>query len=121
MALQPDIMKAWADVSQPGSRGTPALKGLGWDGTRGGAPAGENPSLVAQENKFTPSLLGNSSSLSSSLRKEFIPIMSNILKDYLCQVDFTGTAALTKQCSRRKEKTHHLTWIFPLSSLTYKI
>lgn len=47
------------------------------------ALAGDYLSLLAQENKLTPSLLGNSSSLSSSQRKEFFPVVSNILKDDL--------------------------------------
>ena len=107
-------------------QGTPAFQGSGQDGTHwthGGAPAGKNPSLPAWENKLTPSLLGNSSypdRTDMSQRKEFIPTISNILKNYLCQVDFSGTVPVIKQCSRREEKAHHM-WLFPPSSLTFKV
>lgn len=74
---------------------------------------------LPRENKFPPSLLGNSSSLSNWQREEFISIVSNILKESVCHVDFSGTVSVIKQCSRWKEKVH-LIWIFPPSSLTYK-
>lgn len=55
---------------------------------------------LLRENKFLPHLLGNSSSLSNWQRKKFISIVSNILKDSVCHVDFSGTVSVIKQCSR---------------------
>lgn len=116
---------AWADVFGWGHKGL--LPSQGWANTclrpvkhAVGHCLGCAFHWLLQENKFPPSLLGNSSSLSSWQRKEFISIVSNILKDSGCHVDFSGTVSVIKQCSRWKEKAHHLIWIFPPSSLTYK-
>lgn len=94
------------------------LPSQGW--THSGALPGVCLSLLLQENKFPPSLLGDSWSLSNWQRKKFISVVSNILKDSVCHVDFSGTVSVIKKCSRWKEKAHHLIWIFPPPSLTYK-
>lgn len=91
---------AWADGFQLGSQGRWGPLNTRWG--------------TGCSRKFTPGLLVNSSSLSSLHRKDFIPIVNNILKN-LCQVDFSRTDPEIKQCSRWKEKVHHLTWIFPPS------
>lgn len=112
---------AWADVFSWGHKGP--LPSQGWAET---CQTCSGHCLecafhwLLWENKFPPSLLGNSSSLSSWQRKEFISIVSNILKDSGCHVDFSGTVSVIKQCTSWKEKAHHLIWIFPPSSLIYK-